>query len=143
VRINRSALLARGLDLNALFAGLGAIVWIPALQQQIGVAVVVAVLNQRSGMFGDAGREHVRQQAGHVSGTKEIVQPRQPAFQKECIHVEEEVIGIFHCNLEVIETQGIWKHGWLVKPRFIDFLSNLHCSPICRVKSSGKSCGCS
>lgn len=124
--VNGAAGFSGGLDLHAVLSGLDRIIRILASNQKIGMAIEVGVLGKRAGVLGDTGSEHVGQKTRHVGGAQEVIQTRQTFLQEESVDIEKEVIDILHCDLKVLQAQGIWHRGVWIKPEEIHFFSCEH-----------------
>ena len=105
MRIDGTAWLARGLDLDTLLACLDGIVRVHALQHEIGVAIEVAIHRQRSRVLGQTGRQHVRQNARHDGRPQGVIEALEPLGHQARVHVVEEIVHVLYRKTEVFEPQ--------------------------------------
>lgn len=75
----RRPALTRGLDLDALVlrAGGDTVVLVLAIDDEIGVSVEVAILNERSRVLAKTRRQQIGDEAGHRCRSQEIVETAQ------------------------------------------------------------------
>ena len=63
------------------------------------------VLGQRPRVLCKAGREQVREQAGHNRGTQHVIKPLKSLLDQEGIDVKEEIVNVLHGEREIFEAE--------------------------------------
>ncbi len=89
------------LDLDTFRSGLGRVVGVFPLNDQIGMAIVILILDESTRVLRDALGQHVGDQAGHSGGSEHVVESSQSLRREQVVHVVEEIVDVLHGHLEV------------------------------------------
>ena len=133
MRVDCAARLACRLDFDAFATGLDRIAGVDALHDQIGLAIEILVLGQRSRMPRHARRQHVGEQAGHDCRPQHVVHALQPLSNQCRVHIEEKVIDVLHRKLEILEPELEWQDRFRVECPVIDLVSLDHLGSLASV----------
>ena len=113
--VNRATRFACSFNFNSVLTGFDAIAGIFAFDDEIGVAIEIAVFYQRSGMLGETGSQHVGQDPRHDRRPKHVVESIKSLFNKTEIYVEEEIINILDGELEIFKAKFVGQDCGLVE----------------------------
>ncbi len=134
VHVDSPTRLSSSLDLHTTIRAHRRVSWVGAAHKQVGVTIRIPVRDQRTRMLREARRQHVRDKSRHVGSSERFLKARQPSTPKECIHIEEEVVGVPHRRFEVEVTKLVRQDSIGIESTSVDSCSNDQCIDLHRCK---------
>ena len=105
--VHGPALLQSGFDFYAFVPCLDRVAGIHTVHDEVGMPVVVLILNQSARMGGQTRRQHVREHSRENGLPESVLKPPQTFGGQESVDIEEEVVDVLHGRLEVEEPEFV------------------------------------
>jgi hypothetical protein len=87
------------------------------------MAVEIGVFGQNPRMPGQAGRQHVRENARHDSRAQHIVEALQSFADQVGIYVVEKVVNVLHCRVKIPDAKLVRKRSHRIEACLVDNVS--------------------